>query len=1011
MNPYSQPLEGKQSFQVGLLSSVRAMGCLLRWTALIWTVNVIPCTFGMAVSERTDGSCPPLSVEEHRFTDVLDRPLDITGFDLTEKFLLRKGTITEDLPSYRLGSSPLIKPTKEIFPNGLSSEYSLVTIFRVRRTTKKDRWYLWQIFDQSGDSQVSVVVDGGKKAVEFFSRGELKNALRYTFKSRDLHALFDRQWHKLGVSVQSNIVSIYLDCKLIERRLTDEKDSVDFRGRTLITTRVEDGRPIDIELRQILIYCDPYMAEMENCCELQEPKSEANQTFNGRPLPRLQPSSPRCCLCPPQSQLTDVTVQLKRRTQGRPGFQEIQDMRGNLDQKGKRESMGRRVMLVCLELGLPGVAGVPGEPGKEGKRGRRGKSGEPGVRGLPVEGAESAGKEKKGDPGQIDAQGAGEMKGQKGEVGLPGPPGPDEMKEVKTQGEKGDQGERGAQGPQGVKGKQGLSGLPGLPGEAGSLGESGVSGKDGLKGEKGDSGAVTGLPGPKGEPGGGYMGDGLSVSRGSRGPKGERGVPGLSGEHGDKGEPGEPIIGSPVYLALLEFQVERAPLVGQAPPALLDPQIALPILGDMGALLKNACSVCQTRVPGLPGQKGEKGSNGAHGVEGLVGEKGDPGVRGPMGNPGKEGPKGVKGERGFAGPTGDKGDEGLSGAPGLPGLTGRTGSQGNEGAQGMPGLPGPPGPKGDDGVAGEPGAMGLPGLEGLPGAKGKPGTDGERGIPGDSVSLSLLTLFELSIRASFLCHSRLTRWLSLFFHRVKGGRSERQDSQGPRDPKQGRPGKDGTPGEKGVTGTSGDRGSKGERGDPGIPGERGVQGERGRLGDPGPLGPSGQKGDSGAPGQFENANVLGDPGFIQELKMLIRNEVLKVFEEKLSSSAVPHKTHAGILASQIHGPPGAPGKDGLPGTPGEPGPPGTHGYRGQKGERGQLGLGLPGDPGATGPPVGSSLKAQIYFSLQWLIEVESQHVGDESNSQIPFVKTLTQIGPQQRTKCCRDGAMTSVLYC
>lgn len=41
-----------------------------------------------------------------------------------------------------------------IFPNGFSSEYSLVTIFRVRRTTKKDRWYLWQIFDQSGDTQV-----------------------------------------------------------------------------------------------------------------------------------------------------------------------------------------------------------------------------------------------------------------------------------------------------------------------------------------------------------------------------------------------------------------------------------------------------------------------------------------------------------------------------------------------------------------------------------------------------------------------------------------------------------------------------------------------------------------------------------------------------------------------------------------------------------------------------------------------------------------------------------------
>ncbi|XP_010793838.1 collagen alpha-1(XIX) chain [Notothenia coriiceps] len=352
------------------------MGCLLRWTALIWTVNVIPCTFGMAVSERTDDSCPPLSVEEHRFTDVLDRPLDITGFDLTEKFLLRKGTITEDLPSYRLGSSPLIKPTKEIFPNGLSSEYSLVTIFRVRRTTKKDRWYLWQIFDQSGDSQVSVVVDGGKKAVEFFSRGELKNALRYTFKSRDLHALFDRQWHKLGISVQSNIVSIYLDCKLIERRLTDEKDIVDFRGRTLITTRVEDGRPIDIELRQILIYCDPYMAEMENCCELQEPKSEANQTFNGTAPPPVAAKLPQMLSLPAAKSIDRCHCPAEKGDTGEAGLSGDPGHEGELGSEGQKGIDGEKADKDCFkgDQGLPGdkgekgVAGVPGEPGKEGKR-------------------------------------------------------------------------------------------------------------------------------------------------------------------------------------------------------------------------------------------------------------------------------------------------------------------------------------------------------------------------------------------------------------------------------------------------------------------------------------------------------------------------------------------------------------------------------------------------------------------------------------------------------------------
>lgn len=90
------------------------------------------------------------------------------------------------------------------------------------------------------------MVDGGKKTMEFSYQGLLKNTLRYTFRSRDLHALFDRQWHKLSVSVQSNIVSIYMDCKLIERRLIGERGGVDPGGRTVITTRVENGRPVDV---------------------------------------------------------------------------------------------------------------------------------------------------------------------------------------------------------------------------------------------------------------------------------------------------------------------------------------------------------------------------------------------------------------------------------------------------------------------------------------------------------------------------------------------------------------------------------------------------------------------------------------------------------------------------------------------------------------------------------------------------------------------------------------------
>nr|XP_057915240.1 collagen alpha-1(XIX) chain [Doryrhamphus excisus] len=375
---------------------------LLRWTAFLWTVRLTPCTFGMAVNERTDGSCSRLNLEEHRFSDILDHPLEITGFDLTEKFLLRKGTVSEDLPSFRLGSSPLIKPTKQIFPSGLPSEYSLVTIFRVRRTTKKDRWYLWQIFDQAGDTQVSVVVDGGKKSVEFSSRGLLNNVLRYTFKSRDLHVLFDRQWHKLSFSIQSNIVSVYMDCKLVERRLTEEREAIDPVGRTLITTRIEDGRPVDVEVRQILIYCDPYMVEMETCCEIPEQKCEDKKTFNGTsPLPvpaqlpqmLSQPSIDRCH-CP-------------------------------------------------AEKGEPGEAGIHGSPGQKGEVGSEGQKGMDGEKGPT------------GDPGAVGP------KGEKGDVGLTGAPGLPADKECL----KGDQGFRGDKGEQGLDGLSGQPGAAGKEGK------------------------------------------------------------------------------------------------------------------------------------------------------------------------------------------------------------------------------------------------------------------------------------------------------------------------------------------------------------------------------------------------------------------------------------------------------------------------------------------------------------------------------------------------------------------
>lgn len=82
--------------------------------------------------------------------------------------------------------------------------------------------------------------------VEFMFRAPEGDVLNYVFKNREIRPLFDRQWHKLGVGIQSRSISLYLDCNLIASRHTDEKDTVDIHGRTVIAARASDGKPVDV---------------------------------------------------------------------------------------------------------------------------------------------------------------------------------------------------------------------------------------------------------------------------------------------------------------------------------------------------------------------------------------------------------------------------------------------------------------------------------------------------------------------------------------------------------------------------------------------------------------------------------------------------------------------------------------------------------------------------------------------------------------------------------------------
>uniref|UniRef100_K7F385 Collagen alpha-1(XIX) chain n=1 Tax=Pelodiscus sinensis TaxID=13735 RepID=K7F385_PELSI len=333
------------------------------WMTILF---LLPVSISMAATNKTVAVCPIMRSDEHHLRQIYKNNLDVSGFDLADSFSLRRASCGDEKTCFKLGSTPLIRNTRQIFPNGLPEEYSLIATFRVRRSTRKERWHIWQILNQYDIPQVSVIVDGSKKVVEYIAKSTQGNVLYHTFKNREIYPLFDRQWHKLAISIQSRIVTLYVDCNVIERWQTVEKDSIEFQGRTFIAARAADYKPVDIELGRLTIYCNPKSAAQETCCEISEvmcPLEDRFITTTSSPvtvhvskihaLPVTQHESKDHCLCLPN--------------------------------KG--------------EAGLPGVAGLPGQKGDKGEKGEEGVKGEDGASGLPGE------------------------KGEDGLVGVPGLPG------------------------------------------------------------------------------------------------------------------------------------------------------------------------------------------------------------------------------------------------------------------------------------------------------------------------------------------------------------------------------------------------------------------------------------------------------------------------------------------------------------------------------------------------------------------------------------------------------------
>lgn len=82
--------------------------------------------------------------------------------------------------------------------------------------------------------------------MEYNAVGLTKDAVRAVFKNPEVDNLFDRNWHKIALSVEAKAVSLFLDCKHIQTLPIEEREDMDIQGKTVIGKRLYDSVPIDV---------------------------------------------------------------------------------------------------------------------------------------------------------------------------------------------------------------------------------------------------------------------------------------------------------------------------------------------------------------------------------------------------------------------------------------------------------------------------------------------------------------------------------------------------------------------------------------------------------------------------------------------------------------------------------------------------------------------------------------------------------------------------------------------
>ncbi|KAL1429205.1 hypothetical protein MTO96_016536 [Rhipicephalus appendiculatus] len=368
------------------------------------------------------------------------------------------------------GGANLSVSTVEAFPYGFPRDFSVLATFRMQQNT---RGYLLAVYDWDDEEQLTL--HAGEN-LTFALRSDSSNAST-VYSAVFTEPFNDGKWHRMGLSVKGDAVTLVKDCVVRETEEMARSDDVlvDTSGVTLV------GQALNITV-------DPFQGDLQQL--LIVPAPDAAYELCSSYVPG--------CAIPLPPLDADYGDPLLNRTD--PGEREPQPGGTYRNETTPYYPDGGTTPVPPYYPGISypveGLPGPPGFPGLKGDKGDPGRDGLAGTSGQP------------GAPGHvfmIPYPRAGDIKGPdhteplrqmlSQHMGPTGPP-----------GEKGERGEQGDVGPRGMRGQQGTSGKPGRRGRSGKDGE---RGKPGPLGPKGD----VGLPGLPGLPGRERVSSVLRVTR------------------------------------------------------------------------------------------------------------------------------------------------------------------------------------------------------------------------------------------------------------------------------------------------------------------------------------------------------------------------------------------------------------------------------------------------------------------------------------------------------------------